>query len=253
MKTKIIQNIKSIVLALILVIGGSYVFASSTWVGPTATAPNNNTDTPINVGNIGQIKQGNLWIKGLTTSGGAAAYGLIVENGNVGIGTTSPTQKLDILGVTYWGDVSGKGFLGYNGNNAVVGAGGAVGGSLVLKANGKETVYISNGNVGIGTPNPTQKLDLGTTGNITANDYWINSVGKWASQLNGGALSFGGIYTMTGPSSSAACALTNPATGACSCPNGYTSQRIVVTQCSVNGDCTGGDGSKATAYYCYKS
>lgn len=93
MKTKIIQNIKSVILTLVLVLGVSYVSASSTWVAPTASAPGNNTDVPLNVGSVGQIKIG-----GLTLNTGGAANGLIVDKGNVGIGVTTPTQKLDVSG-----------------------------------------------------------------------------------------------------------------------------------------------------------
>jgi hypothetical protein len=50
MKTKITQNLKSIILALILVAGVSYVSAYSTWSDPTAAAPGNNADAPINTG-----------------------------------------------------------------------------------------------------------------------------------------------------------------------------------------------------------
>ena len=94
MKIKIIQNIKSVILALILVAGVSYVSAASTWSSPTAAAPGNNVDNPLNVGSAGQVKSG-----GLTLNTGGAATGLIVQNGNVGIGTATPTQKLDVNGV----------------------------------------------------------------------------------------------------------------------------------------------------------
>jgi len=48
MKTKIIQNIKSIILALVLVVGVSYV--SAAWTNPPANPTNGNVDAPINVG-----------------------------------------------------------------------------------------------------------------------------------------------------------------------------------------------------------
>lgn len=101
MKTKIIQNIKSIILALILVLGVSYVSAFSTWVAPTATAPGNNADTPLNVSGTGQIKIGGLTLNCGTNAGcvfnsTSASYGLIVPNGYVGIGTTSPSAKLQV-------------------------------------------------------------------------------------------------------------------------------------------------------------
>ena len=39
----------------------------------------------------------------------------------------------------------------------------------------------SNGNVGIGTASPTEKLTV--NGNVKANDYYIGAIDKWASQL----------------------------------------------------------------------
>lgn len=90
------QSIKIILLGLLVAVGVSYV--SAAWNPPGGAPPTNNTDAPINVGYSSQIKQGNLDIKGLISSGVAAVNGLIVENGNVGIGTTSPTQKLDVAG-----------------------------------------------------------------------------------------------------------------------------------------------------------
>src|SRR3989338_7410230 len=67
MKTKIIQNIKSTILALILVAGVSYVSAVGTWSNPPpgTVPPNNNTETPLNVGITPQIKTGSLTLGGL--------------------------------------------------------------------------------------------------------------------------------------------------------------------------------------------
>lgn len=109
MKTKIIQNIKSIILALILVAGVSYVSATSVWTPPTATPPGNNTDTPINAGTTAQYKNAPLTIGGTTVP--TASYklnvpGLASFNGIV-------TQTLNIPG-----GAMGK-VLGYNTNGNV--------------------------------------------------------------------------------------------------------------------------------------
>jgi hypothetical protein len=63
------------------------------WTGPSATPPNNNTAAPLNVSGSAQSK-----VAGLLLSTGANTYGLLVQNGNVGIGTLTPTYKLEIGG-----------------------------------------------------------------------------------------------------------------------------------------------------------
>lgn len=93
---KYFQTIKILALALVLSVGVSVVYA---WVGPTATPPEGNTPTPINISENGQIKDGGLLvgnIPGLTN-------GLLVRYGNVGIGTTAPSGVLDVYagGVPY--------------------------------------------------------------------------------------------------------------------------------------------------------
>ena len=60
---------------------------------PTQAPPGGNVPAPLNVGSIGQSKSG-----GLILNTGGAAIGLIVDKGDVGIGTPSPTQKLDVAG-----------------------------------------------------------------------------------------------------------------------------------------------------------
>lgn len=64
------------------------------WTEPTATPPNGNVPIPLNTSGAAQIKSGGLWL-----NSGGAATGLIVEKGNVGIGTINPTQKLEIGGI----------------------------------------------------------------------------------------------------------------------------------------------------------
>lgn len=81
MKTKITQNIKSIILALILVAGIGVVSAYSTWTPPTATPPGNNVDRPLNVGTTAQAKNGSLTIGASTpASDTGSLYSLQVPN-----------------------------------------------------------------------------------------------------------------------------------------------------------------------------
>jgi len=69
------------------------VFYALGWTEPAVAPPGGNVDVPINVGGTGQSKAG-----GLVLNTGGAANGLIVQNGKVGIGTASPSQKLDVVG-----------------------------------------------------------------------------------------------------------------------------------------------------------
>ena len=82
---------------------GYFVFADwqeapsgVTCTDPIGCPPGNNVPTPINQGSVGQTKSGDLRIDGgfRTSSHTWLATGA----GNVGIGTTSPTQKLHVTG-----------------------------------------------------------------------------------------------------------------------------------------------------------
>jgi len=87
----IIQSLKVIVLGLVLAVGLSYAFA---WTAPTASPPGGNVSAPVNVGDNTQYKLGNL----VLNDAGGFVNGLIVRAGNVGIGTVSPTEKLEVAG-----------------------------------------------------------------------------------------------------------------------------------------------------------
>ncbi len=84
-----------------------------------------------------------------STNGWSATSNLIITNtGNIGIGTTNPLQKLSIVGDI--GLSGGDRFIGTIDNYA-----------LSLRTNNTDRIYITNaGNVGIGTVNPTSKLDV---------------------------------------------------------------------------------------------
>jgi hypothetical protein len=103
------------------------------------------------------------------TSGSAIGNSQIFDNGtNVGIGTTSPSYKLDILGkvgfntdgTMLWGNAFDYGKLTWDTGKAIVR--GESGKALSLGANGtQDYVYITTtGNVGIGTTSPGSKLDV---------------------------------------------------------------------------------------------
>jgi hypothetical protein len=97
----------------------------------------------------------------LKVTGGAL---LAADSGNVGIGTTTPTAKLDIAG-----DASASGNLVLRGtsptklnilNGADFSIQTSVGGNTGLTP---QLTVLNNGNVGIGTTNPQQKLSVAGT------------------------------------------------------------------------------------------
>lgn len=116
-------------LALVFFFGLSYAYAS--WTAPTATPPNGNTPTPINVGSTAQTKAGPLTLGGTLT----------VPQGN---------------SLTWSG--TGNYLYSDTANTAIRQAG---------------AFFVQN-------PSGTAQA------NVVANDVYLTSIGKWASQLGGG-------------------------------------------------------------------
>jgi len=98
---RIPHHIVSVVFGVLVTVFliGFWVFA---WTEPATSPPKGNTTAPLNISNIsaplnagiiGQSKEG-----GLMLNTGGAAIGLIVDKGDVGIGTTAPSYKLDVVG-----------------------------------------------------------------------------------------------------------------------------------------------------------
>lgn len=77
------------VLGLIFLIS-FYILA---WQEPTQAPPGGNVPAPLHTGAAGQAKAG-----GLILNTGGASIGLIVQAGDVGIGTTAPGARLDVRG-----------------------------------------------------------------------------------------------------------------------------------------------------------
>jgi hypothetical protein len=135
------------------------------WTEPTAAPPGGNVSAPLNVGPTGQVKSG-----GLMLNTGGAPIGLIVAQGKVGIGTTTPGAKLDVVGgyirsnigfciggscITSWptgggggGGISGSGTTNY------------IAKWTDSTSLGNSIIYDNGTNVGIGTTAPGAKLDV---------------------------------------------------------------------------------------------
>jgi len=93
MSIKKLTFILIITIALTLGLSISLQSLLAAWTAPTAIPPNDNTAAPINVSATGQAKQG-----GLILNTSASTNGLIVQYGNVGIGTTNPGAELEVNG-----------------------------------------------------------------------------------------------------------------------------------------------------------
>ena len=168
------------VVAVGLAVGLSIQFVVA-WVEPTAAPPGGNLEAPINVSDSFQFKKAGLM---LNTSG-ISADGLIVANGNVGIGVADPAYKFQVK------DSSGRymsigtahgtsGFrvdaggpeitdhfagIGYDNNGMGVVSDKKI---MMHSETGQPIILqgLGGGNVGIATNTPGEKLEV--AGNIRA-------------------------------------------------------------------------------------
>ncbi len=98
----------------------------------------------------------------LKTNGTDRLY--VKNNGNIGIGISTPDSKLDVSGGIDIND-----YIRHNGDeNTTIGF--AQNDEIRLKTNGTDRLYVkNNGNIGIGISTPDSKLDV--SGGIDINDY----------------------------------------------------------------------------------
>ena len=143
----------------------------------------------------------------------------ILTSGNVGIGTTTPSQKLDVIG-TIKGSVLTDGIVTWNsaqfnratGNIEMQWSGSGGNGIRFFGNTAYPIIFNGSGNVGIGTTTPTAKLEIGGAGtySILASNARIGNVATpfaatdaanksyVDSTISGGAGSTVGYWTMNG-------------------------------------------------------
>jgi len=159
----------------VLTICFGIAFYALGWTNPTANPPSGNVYTPINTGPVGQSKEG-----GLIINTGGAGNGLVVQTGNVGIGTNSPNRALSVVSAD--SDNHGKIFVQGSGGGPFMTIG-------ADRINTNATFFLQNlyshnlslvsggGNVGIGTASPIAKLSvIGESIYLGGNNSWGTSI-----------------------------------------------------------------------------
>jgi len=116
------------------------------------------------------------------------------NGGNVGIGTTSPSAKLQVDGDVR---ISGDKYYQMGGSNFKIGADGG-GSAMHFYSGGNENMTLnSSGNVGIGTTSPSSKLEVAGTATVNG-QLNINGDATSSIRIGTGGTNAALIYSLTG-------------------------------------------------------
>jgi hypothetical protein len=129
---------------------------------------------------------------------------MIKSDGNVGIGTTTPGEKLHIIGNTLLND-NGKALFGTGKDSSIL----YDGTNMVFNSRevGTGNFIFSGGNVGIGTTSPTSALTINPTGenglavtwpSAGAYPWFVKEIGLYIGHGNSYANGYGYLYGVRG-------------------------------------------------------
>jgi hypothetical protein len=173
-------------------VGIDFVTKSSSTEYTGARIVSNRTDTSNNHALT-------FWAGGGTTA--LSEYMRISSNGNVGIGTTTPSSQLHVVGSgLFSGDVTASGsFIGGSGtaslpsfefvNDPDTGLFSPAANAFGISTSGVERLRVdSSGNIGIGTSSPTYKLQVNGNFGATTKSFRIDHPSKKDHSLEYGSL-----------------------------------------------------------------
>jgi len=198
MKKHLIQTLKTLLTAIILSFGISYVYA---WTGPTQTPLNGNISAPVNTGSVAQTKSGNVTADRLTTTGRSLYFGsnqrLYGNNNSVLTWYSNNNTYTQMQFRDRQGDLYGRVYGAGNGNEFGLLDGDSTWSYKAVKDNytqflinnSAKMTILNNGNIGIGKTNPGRKLDV--AGDIRASGTVCDNTGCIGSGGGGGGDNWG--------------------------------------------------------------